>query len=138
MHVCMECYEPFDKRFLSPIDYEEYVCPRNNCQGDVVELDELIAPTIILLNQKGYITKYCCSGHWYEKYATPYIYFYNECTPESEYTLPSEFKWDDNKEERNTLRARYEPNENETKYDWVIRVNKELYKWARELPEIDY
>jgi len=31
-----------------------------------VEIDELIAPTIQVLNRKGYITRYCCSGHSFE------------------------------------------------------------------------
>lgn len=31
------------------------------------ECDELIAPIILELNRKGYKTKYCCSGHIYER-----------------------------------------------------------------------
>ena len=31
--------------------------------GEVFECDELIAPAISLLNKKGYITEFCCSGH---------------------------------------------------------------------------
>ena len=32
-------------------------------RDDVFEVDDLIADTIILLNKKGYKTKYCCAGH---------------------------------------------------------------------------
>ncbi|RYI30454.1 hypothetical protein EVU96_08560 [Bacillus infantis] len=133
MHVCLECYDSFDKRFLSPVDYEEYVCPKNSCQGDIVELDELIAPTIILLNQKGYITKFCCSGHWYDSHIAPYIYFYEDCEPES---IPNSFTWDkwDTDKEKPTIRASYDENTGESRYDFVTRVNKELYEWAISLP----
>lgn len=30
----------------------------------LVEIDELIAPIISILNKKGYKTEYCCSGHF--------------------------------------------------------------------------
>lgn len=36
------------------------------------ECDEMIAPTISLLNKKGYKTKYCCSGHSYPYSFTKY------------------------------------------------------------------
>jgi len=134
MHVCMSCFEKYDSRFLENINqYGEIYCPKYDCHGDIVELDELIAPTIILLNQKGYITKFCCSGHWYEMSSTPYIFFYEDCVPD---TIPESFKWDEHKEFNSTMRARYEPNEVESKYDWVFRVNKELYEWAKDLEEI--
>lgn len=32
-------------------------------RDDMVEVDEVIAPVIQRLNQKGYVTEYCCSGH---------------------------------------------------------------------------
>lgn len=48
---------------------------KNNYEiiDDIIEVDSLIAKTISILNQKGYNTLYCCSGHVkdprvYEKY----------------------------------------------------------------------
>ena len=41
----------------------------NNVDKDkFVEIDELIAPIISLLNKKGYKTKFCCSGHPFVDY----------------------------------------------------------------------
>jgi hypothetical protein len=134
MHVCMSCYEFYDGKFLNQ-EYSEIFCPKSNCHSEVIELDELIAPTIILLNQKGYFTKFCCAGHWYEPSSTPYIYFHEEYIPD---TIPISFTWDDHKDRMDTIRARYVHNENETKYDFVTRVNKELYEWALSLPEAEW
>lgn len=33
---------------------------------DIIEVDYLIADTISILNKKGYITEYCCSGHIFD------------------------------------------------------------------------
>src|SRR5699024_5601752 len=103
---------------------------------DVVELDELIAPTIILLNQKGYFTKYCCSGHWYENVCSPYIYFESGFEPVCE--PPKDFTWEFiERDDGNTIiRAEYDGDKNDIimKYHWVYWVNDNLYKWADNLP----
>jgi hypothetical protein len=125
----MECYEIFDDKFLESFNGEMF-CPKTNCSGDVIELDELIAPTIILLNQKGYYTKFCCSSHWYEEGSTAYIYFYEDCLPE---TISPSFKQN---VMPNVIRATYN-DKSESKYDFAYRVNKELYEWAKSLPETE-
>lgn len=134
MHVCMDCYEYYDHKFLKRDVQDMYVCPKTSCSGDVVEIDELIAPTIILLNQKGYITKYCCSGHWYSECSTPYIYFYDFVElPE---ILPYGFKY----EQTNTIRKRFDDFEDEylNKYNFIVQTNKDLYEWAFSLTEFEY
>ena len=42
------------------------------------ECDDLIAPIISLLNQKGYKTNYCCAGHPYPHYEEMYILLYED------------------------------------------------------------
>ena len=67
-YVCLECNEIY-------VDKMER-CPKASCgYGPVVEIDELMIPTIIALNDKGYETSYCCSGHFYDKCSAPYIAF---------------------------------------------------------------
>ena len=56
-YMCMGCYEVYDR--------ELGYCPKVNCHRDVVEIDELMLLAIKILNQKGYITEYCCAGHVY-------------------------------------------------------------------------
>ena len=69
-YVCLECNEIYTEKMGR--------CPKASCCGEVVEVDELMIPTIIALNEKGYVTDYCCSGHFYDKRSTPYIMF-SEC-----------------------------------------------------------
>jgi hypothetical protein len=66
-YVCLECGEIYTERMER--------CPKASCYGEVAEVDELMIPTIIKLNDKGYITDYCCSGHFYDKCSSPYIMF---------------------------------------------------------------
>lgn len=44
------------------------------CSAELVDIDEVILPTIKLLNEKGYGTIYSCAGHTYIK-SNPYILF---------------------------------------------------------------
>lgn len=138
MHVCMDCYEHYDYRFLSLPPDRIYVCPKNNCQGDVVELDELIAPTIILLNQKGYTTKYCCSGHWYEN---PNGYIFFEDWVDKFDVLPEGFEYDPPHTyagEFSTFRNKHNEEDGVSEYDFVIESNKSLLKWAEALPDANF
>jgi hypothetical protein len=42
------------------------------------ECDDLIAPVISLLNQKGYKTNFCCAGHPYPNYEEMYLFVYED------------------------------------------------------------
>lgn len=54
------------------------------------EVDELIAPAIIELNKKGYITKFCCSGHIYSCQFRSYSSNHN-IIPASDYEDKNDF-----------------------------------------------
>lgn len=62
IYMCTKCYK---------LHSGEY----NRCceRGSLVYIDELIAPIIQSLNQKGYRTRYCCSSHNYTVHG--YIFF---------------------------------------------------------------
>lgn len=133
MRICLECFELFDPQFLTKESVFEYQpCPLKRCDGHVIHLDELIAPTIILLNQKGYYTLFCCGGHWYENYVSPYIMFEPNCLPPS---LPKAFIWDDN-----TIRYRGTPIHDKplpVKFKKITKINQDLLEWAEALEEVE-
>lgn len=54
-YLCLNCFEIYK--------FPSESCPKASCHGFVIEVDDLMLPTIMLLNQKGYPTEFCCSGH---------------------------------------------------------------------------
>ena len=52
-------------------------CINEECNGKMFECDEELIIPIEILNQKGYATRFCCSGHLYEKVCRGYIAFAN-------------------------------------------------------------
>lgn len=138
MYVCMECYELYNGVALNKRDFEIYdesKCPRLNCDGMVVEIDELIAPTIIILNQKGYMTEFCCSGHWYNKSTfKPYIKFVDkENTPEM---IPDGWDFEGNCVIRYTDQTKFKSTIDQ--FSCVATLNQRILQWAIDLPKNSY
>lgn len=94
-YICTSCLREYyaDGLNLENSYGYNYKCPSIHC-GDlsVVEIDDLMMSTIKELNKKGYITKFCCSGHSYEKNTDTYISFNSDTVPS---TLPSGFILED-------------------------------------------
>jgi hypothetical protein len=144
VNVCLECFEMYDNHTFSDDprtihDDGEKMCPKVSCNGSVIELDELIAPTIIELNKKGYRTAFCCSGHFYENRITTYIAFADEAfMPDSE--PDGAFEWDENSR-LPVLRytgagdTDFRDIDMETKYHRIIHSNQILLYWAKSLDE---
>lgn len=138
VNICMNCNDMYDVQFLIRANQNGYgyICPKKDCDGAVIELDELIAPTIIELNNKGYYTRFCCSGHWYStEHTATYIAFNNkECVPNE---LPKGFKLDTSGE---TIRL----SNSETSDDLIERfrqvneVNSILLEWAKKLEDNEW
>lgn len=97
------------------------------CNENVFEVDELIAPTIIELNKRGWTTKFCCSGHLGEEFLHTYILF--EYVPNS---APALFYKDGN-----SIRVKNPARELSgiEGYDELVMVNRRLYQWALNLPK---
>lgn len=75
-YLCLDCGEVYESNLLNINDlFEDIFCPKTNCCGTLIEIDELLLPTIKLLNNKGYTTKYCCSGHYSGQHPQSYIMF---------------------------------------------------------------
>jgi hypothetical protein len=66
---CLEIYDGFETNVY---------CPKRSCETDgaLVEIDDLLIDVIRKFWSIDISTAYCCSGHLYEKYFSPYIIFY--------------------------------------------------------------
>lgn len=134
--MCKRCLEVF--HFKSLISSERKYCPRVGCNGQIFEVDELMAPIIINLNQKRYRTSFCCSGHWYDSRVDTYIAF------EHHIELPVVPKGFDveypNSDTTNgtVIRSSWGYGRNATKEQKLIQIAKDnltLLEWSEVLPK---
>lgn len=79
MKICSRCFEIYRDTLNTKI------CPKRKCSGTVIDIDEQITPSIILLNKSGYKTTHSCSGHWYEDNPMPYIKFKCDTIEQAEF-----------------------------------------------------
>ncbi len=141
-YMCMGCYEVYDR--------ELGYCPKVNCHCDVVEIDELMLPAIKILNQKGYITEYCCAGHVYDDGCTTYVLLHSLITDilgdeginEIKEILPKSWIMEiDNLCRINfqyTLKKDYEYKLYVQTYEDILEANLEFVHFVQQLPELEY
>lgn len=134
-YLCLDCGDVYDSSRININELFEYVyCPKTNCDGMLIEVDELLIPTIKVLNQKGYITKYCCSGHYDGQHSNSYIMFDDGITLPS---LPKGFTMEEH-DGRTVIRSA-RPFRQPTFGDFykICDDAKTLLKWADKLPYLD-
>lgn len=59
MLICKSCRDVFDREML----VKNHECPKLNCRGKLIEIDDALIPIIKNLWSNGIETKSCCSGH---------------------------------------------------------------------------
>ena len=133
MYLCLNCFEVYSNEYR--YDRRDYnFCPKLGCDGEVVEIDELMIPVIKTLNEKGYCTEYCCSGHYGDGYTNTYIKFSEWVELPEE--LPDGFVYE---ERGNVIRKNYvdnlHPNE---KYIEILNTANDPIEWADNLPYEEY
>ena len=97
------------------------------------EVDDKIAESIIKLNNKGYETAMCCSGHPDEKEITPYVMFTRFVSYGIEYRP---FGWNaDERFKELVIRRVFTDEEKEifTKEQLINIATKELENWVDSL-----
>jgi hypothetical protein len=137
----MSCYQVYNKDSIKINEFDDYIsCPKSECLGEVVEIDELFLPTIIELNRKGYLTKFCCSGHYYENCPNAYIMFENDISlPNIPNGYAKEIENDGNVTIRHMFGDGHTDSETILKYKYYTEIlkNAEItFKWAKKLPDI--
>ncbi len=136
--------------------FKIYHNDQNMLPEGYADIDELIAPTIQVLNQKGYITRFCCSGHpfniWLmegdeddcQETAVPlnsYIAFAEGITLPS---LPPDFVKEQSVGNSRSLIIRkwYKINNDSDnqffeKAKKILKTMEQLYQWALDLPDFE-
>lgn len=132
--LCNCCGTVFDGNIIKNSNcFYTTNCPISTCCGIIFECDEEMLVPISILNEKGYITEFCCSGHIYDTSNSGYIMFAdNEYIP---YTTPQGWTIDN---DGRTIR--YEFSKNATIFKKVKERHKKienLLKWCEELEYID-
>ena len=101
------------------------------------EVDDKIAESIIKLNNKGFETTMCCSGHPDEKEIIPYVMFNKFVSHVIEY-IP--FSWVVDKRFEELVIRRYFTSEEKkifTKEQLIDIAAKELDNWVDSLPKFE-
>lgn len=129
--MCTGCFKQreFYEIKLEPTYHPYHVGDCDKCGGVVCEIDDLIVDTIIVLNKKGWTTKFCCSGHLNKNNGFVGTYIFFEKLPD---THPQGFY----KDSRNCIRPVVRKNAfvGLEGYDTLVRLNRSMYEWALTLP----
>lgn len=135
-YYCLECGEIY--RSDTPMKK----CPKNSCQAlyDLAEIDEMMLPVIEILNQKGYRTGYCCSGHYKDFVVQQYILFESFVNLEDFVNKPDMFYMYTEKDfGRVILELKQEYIDGINKVQQIVNIHKsiiQLIEWADSLPNI--
>ena len=128
---CLTCGEIYDDKLLSLKVDDWNFCPKASCIGRVIEVDELMLPTISELNNKGYYTCNCCSGHYYSNGGDNCYIMFNDGVKLP--NLPKGFKWES---DYNIIRKRFKGTPLEIFKNTNICAN-DLLKCAISLPYVE-
>jgi hypothetical protein len=133
--LCLECFDVYEDEamFKTKYDYDtEMYCPKKSCKGIVIEVDELLLLPIKILNQKGYITKYCCSGHIYSSYPQTYIVFEDDINLPN---IPNGFYVDAERCIRKDFN--YKKNNELLLQKEIIKTVIDILSWVKKLPKLE-
>jgi len=107
----------------------------------VVEIDDDLVPIIVQLNEKGYITEYCCSGHAYvgsgDEYPRTYIKFAAPIRKDLFPSLPFGFKIENAQDGSVVIDAEYNPSKGLHTHAKVAKGIARLALWVDKLPPLD-
>lgn len=114
-YICNKCFSTYEN---------DTICEK--CNNNLISLDDLISPVILILNKKGYKTISCCSGHNDKHICNKtYIVFGKGFEPEK---MPSNFiKYND--QYGNITLCRYHKNKQNIDQS-ILNTIIELFNWA--------
>lgn len=125
--VCLNCnkiIQEYSWDYITKHNDRRYCC---DCNNEIFKVDDLFTDIIIKLNNKGYKTVFCCSGHYYDN--NSYITF------EDDYnfiSLPPNYYYDSD-----TLSIRIRIQQSNSKYENLMEIlknAKQVEDWVDNLP----
>lgn len=130
---CTNCDNVFEWKYIKyDPDVCAYPCPLAGCDNFLFEIDEQMILPVKILNQKGYITEFSCSGHFF-RYGGGYIKFKYPY----DFPQPAPKGWYNNKR-NNRIGYNIDENLNEMNRQRIIlKKIKSLLDWVDSLPDIN-
>lgn len=133
IYACSRCFRVHNEKSLAKDSEGKYYCSQPGCEEELIQIDEMILETILLLWRKGYDTSACCSGHCQgNAYNVPYIIF-SDKQDKDLFPLPKGFVMKGLRE--GTI---LEPKKKMRAPDMhtIFRRNDRLLTWAEKIPKI--
>lgn len=135
MLACTICWELYESK--TGIIVDGCSCPKRECLGQVADIDELILPAIILLNEKGYFTEYCCSGHFHSGTSTSaYILFDQSVKQVDVPALPKGFTFDTRNQNLVCIRRELRAKDRYDLHRKAVEASVDVLEWVKSLPEM--
>lgn len=134
-YLCLKCSEIYNSNCFNFDVSKSYFmrCPKNNCTGEMVEIDDIMLQIIKILNSKNYITNYCCGGHAENSDPHAYIMFnYGVELP----NIPNGFNLE-KLYERVIIRSNFEIGEYEENLKNIFNDIINLINWATMLDNFE-
>ncbi len=136
MLVCMECWEVYAGSGGGLDSYQR--CPKRACMGKLADIDELMLPAIILLNEKGYYTQYCCSGHFVDgERASAYIFFEDFVDGKAFKTIPRGFKKEKDEAKGLIIRRKFKAKVPNARHREALETSRDVLDWAERLKPLE-
>jgi hypothetical protein len=106
--------------------------------GKLADIDELLLPAIILLNDKGYCTKYCCSGHYFNRErGSAYILFEDFVEGKAFKTIPKGFKKEKGNSKEVVIRRDFHAKEPNAMHREALEISRDVLEWAEHLRPLE-
>ena len=133
MTFCTKCLEIFYDDLQSNLLHKaQKICPKVDCNGELMRVDELLAPIVITLYQKGYrhIVD-CCSGHAHRPNSALHICFNDNALIDD---CPEE--WEIVNSGDNTIICKHiETKDLYKKQAEIFKGIMQLWSWAKNLDD---